>query len=1091
MEKNEDKTTNEIFPILNPIDPENIKTQTSTSIKIKPKIKNEEKVGDYIIKNTIGRGAFGKVKLGIHIPTHKKVAIKILEKSKILENDDLIRVKREFEMLSKFNHPNVIMVTEIFETPTKYYSVMEYCKGGELFNYMVKKVRLTENESSFFFYQLINGLEYIHSLNIVHRDLKPENLLLNQNKILKIIDFGLSNYFGKNDNMELLITPCGSPCYASPEMINGNKYDGYKIDIWASGIILYAMLCGYLPFEGCNDDILFKRIVKCKYCLPKNLSDDSKDLISKILVTDPEKRISIKEIKKHPFYIKGKKLFDKKFENNFQTQITPQNNEIQMTNSISYIADNINSKTSDILNNYNIKIDQNIYKDLNANLNELKRNTTAEINNINLENAEINEIKRNTIADLNNINLENVEIKELNFIKTDINKNNKTLDSKEKDKSHKICLKRKNSKNKTIIVKLDSKIDNKYKSSKKKSKDNKIPKVKTNIQGLPQSILKVSYKNKKRIIKKGTPDQKSVTIRNSNFNSIKNCKTNHKIRKKFPLINNFDFFNNINVYRGNKSDNDLFVIKNFHLIKNNNENKSWIKYKKPKSAKNDIFSNIDLNNSNIKKLNIKNVLNKNIIQKIIRNTNKKANSQKTIQRVFIKKKSNNKLICKMPYNNEIFAINSHHLSNNTDKNINSFNNCYFLSLQSGNISINPSICELFKSENDLGTPKNYSDSINSLRKKKNAKKNFPNIYNIHNNSNLKKNYFWRKKSSKSKDNINQNETEVNLYKYMVFPKTNITNIQNDFHHNYTKTFLESNKTKINKTHNNLLSSGKLDFRKFLKFNDYIKKKCTNSSKRINKEKNINNNSLLIKNSVKNKHNFLESMNGVQFLNQTNDDRGTFNPTKNNEILICNNSSDSSVDNNSKNYRKSKICENSTNSNNCNNIFIQNYFPTLNKKISNYNCNYNTINKKKRNIFYCTTEKHPNKTNLLNNLNCLISHYSNSVDKKHTKYQSMKLSTCKNKLKKSGNQIRVKTEENNIKTGLKNNFNINNKKKDEDILYRHNTINTLTDYNKIKNFHYTVNSKKISGFITRNILENKMKCNKNKTIHYKKINKKKD
>ncbi len=269
------------------------------------------KIGNYIIKRTLGQGTFGKVKLGIYLPTREKVAVKILEKSKIREKDDEIRVKREFEMLTKFNHINVILVTEIFESYDSYYSVMDYCEGGELFNYIVKKRRLSEEESSFFFYQIINGLEYIHSLNICHRDLKPENLLLTKDHILKIIDFGLSNYF--YDKNKLLSTPCGSPSYASPEMVSGKKYNGFKIDIWSSGIVLYAMLCGFLPFEDKDNEILFKKIRKCKLEFPHHISLISKDLIKKILVTNPDKRIGIKDIKKHPFFLKGKTIFNQTF----------------------------------------------------------------------------------------------------------------------------------------------------------------------------------------------------------------------------------------------------------------------------------------------------------------------------------------------------------------------------------------------------------------------------------------------------------------------------------------------------------------------------------------------------------------------------------------------------------------------------------------------------------------------------------------------------------------------------------------------------------------------------------------------------------
>ena len=272
----------------------------------------EYKIGNYLIQQTLGEGTFGKVKLGIYLPNDEKVAIKVLEKDRMTDKDDQIRVKREFDMLSRFNHPNVILVTEIFESIDSYYSVMEYCEGGELFNYIVKKRRLTEKETSFFYFQIINGLEYIHSLGIVHRDLKPENLLLTKDHLLKIIDFGLSNYFEENQT-ELLSTPCGSPCYASPEMVAGKKYDGIKIDVWSTGIILFAMLCGYLPFEDKNNDILFDKILECNLEFPEFLSEESKDLISKILVVDPDKRITIPQIKQHSFFIKGKKLFNDVF----------------------------------------------------------------------------------------------------------------------------------------------------------------------------------------------------------------------------------------------------------------------------------------------------------------------------------------------------------------------------------------------------------------------------------------------------------------------------------------------------------------------------------------------------------------------------------------------------------------------------------------------------------------------------------------------------------------------------------------------------------------------------------------------------------
>ena len=197
-------------------------------------------------------------------------------------------------ILSKLDHKNVIKVYQILDDSNNYLIIMEYCEGGELFNYIVKKGRLSEEEASFFFYQIINGVEYIFSKGIAHRDLKPENLLLSNNNIIKIIDFGLSNYFDGENN---LVTPCGSPCYASPEMVSGNNYNGFNIDIWATGIILFAMVCGYLPFEDPDNDKLFDQILKADLDFPDHVSEICKDLIKKILVTNPKERIKIEQIK--------------------------------------------------------------------------------------------------------------------------------------------------------------------------------------------------------------------------------------------------------------------------------------------------------------------------------------------------------------------------------------------------------------------------------------------------------------------------------------------------------------------------------------------------------------------------------------------------------------------------------------------------------------------------------------------------------------------------------------------------------------------------------------------------------------------------
>ena len=269
--------------------------------------KNE--INNYKYIKTIGEGTFGKVKLALHNLTGEKVAIKILEKNLIKDKNEYNRIEKEIQYLKLFNHPNIIQIYEVIENSSSYFIVMEYAEGGELFNYIVQKEKLSENESSFYFYQIIQGVIEIHKKKICHRDIKPENLLFTHNKILKIIDFGLSSEY---DNY--LTTPCGSPCYASPEMIKGQKYNGLSVDLWACGIILFAMLCGYLPFDDKNNNELFKKIVECKIDYPTKdeviLSEISLDLINKILTPNPKKRIGIEDILAHPFMNYGKKIYN-------------------------------------------------------------------------------------------------------------------------------------------------------------------------------------------------------------------------------------------------------------------------------------------------------------------------------------------------------------------------------------------------------------------------------------------------------------------------------------------------------------------------------------------------------------------------------------------------------------------------------------------------------------------------------------------------------------------------------------------------------------------------------------------------------------
>lgn len=260
-----------------------------------------KRVGNYIIGKTIGEGSFSKVRLGTHVLTNERIALKIIEKSKITEAADIERITREIQILKLLNHPNVIKLYEIVDTPRHVYIVQEYMNNGELFDYIVAKGRLSEKEACRFLCQLLNGLHFLHSRRIVHRDLKPENLLLTAHNDIKIIDFGLSNIFHDT----FMKTCCGSPAYAPPEMIQGKLYSGPSADLWSTGIILYAMLCGCLPFEGSTTQSLYIKILSGEYSTPSYLSQGAKDVLKALLTVNPDDRITIEELITYPWIQKN------------------------------------------------------------------------------------------------------------------------------------------------------------------------------------------------------------------------------------------------------------------------------------------------------------------------------------------------------------------------------------------------------------------------------------------------------------------------------------------------------------------------------------------------------------------------------------------------------------------------------------------------------------------------------------------------------------------------------------------------------------------------------------------------------------------
>ncbi|XP_038892877.1 SNF1-related protein kinase catalytic subunit alpha KIN10-like isoform X1 [Benincasa hispida] len=266
--------------------------------------KYEDKSIEVFLKNyklgkILGVGSTAKVKAARHKLTGHQVAIKILNHRKIAKMGLEQKVRREIKIMKLFKHPHIVQLYEVIETPTDTYVVMEYVKSGELFDYIVEKGRLKEDEARRIFQQIICGVEHCHRNMIVHRDLKPENVLLDSNFNVKVADFGFSNVMYDGHFFK---TSCGSPNYAAPEVISGKLYAGPEVDIWSCGVILYAILCGSLPFDNENILILRQKIKNGVYKLPSYLSAEARNLISSLLIVDPLRRITMPQIRQHPWF---------------------------------------------------------------------------------------------------------------------------------------------------------------------------------------------------------------------------------------------------------------------------------------------------------------------------------------------------------------------------------------------------------------------------------------------------------------------------------------------------------------------------------------------------------------------------------------------------------------------------------------------------------------------------------------------------------------------------------------------------------------------------------------------------------------------
>jgi len=261
-------------------------------------------IGQWIIGECVGKGASGRVRIAKHRRTGQLAAIKILPFHPVVNprtslatqknkyERQRFSIDREIIMMKLMNHPNILRIYDVFEGDKELYLVLEYVEGGELFDFLVNRGKLPPLEALSFFKQIVYGVNYAHTFSIVHRDLKPENILIHSLNppLIKLADWGMAAFAPPALQLD---TSCGSPHYASPEIVKGVKYKGKATDIWSCGVILFALLAGRLPFDDKNLKTLLSKVKAGKYTIPDHIDPLAKDLLTRMLVVDVNSRITV------------------------------------------------------------------------------------------------------------------------------------------------------------------------------------------------------------------------------------------------------------------------------------------------------------------------------------------------------------------------------------------------------------------------------------------------------------------------------------------------------------------------------------------------------------------------------------------------------------------------------------------------------------------------------------------------------------------------------------------------------------------------------------------------------------------------------
>ena len=677
----------------------------------------EIRIGPFKLMNEIGKGKFATVFLGIHEETGQKVSIKQLKKSEL--NTDNLLIK-EINIQKKLFHPYLTQMYCVIEKSDDIYIISEYCSKGDIIKNLLEKGTFDESFSCKIFQQIISSLEYLHKNNICHRDIKPENILLTEKLDAKLTDFGLSRYFKKN---ELLNSSCGSPIYAAPEMLEGKSYDGTKIDIWSLGISLYTMVCGELPFVVDDENdiyILMDKIIKGNYNIPEFLSDECKDLIKNMLVTDPDKRITLEQIKNHKWVNKFNFNYMKSPGINIDECFLPIDiylikdicgkNEIKIRELIRDILDNKhNENTIGYYLKNEIRISQG-----NKSIGDLRPDSEAFLNYINSEKSQKkfweNDIKRvekyyleqildlfnipneiqnkkdeielnnNKLVQKNNLEILNLYIGPLIFIHDIIDEIiNKVISLKNKkiklnnySVSSTSIMEIRNKKNKLLNIKI--------------SKENNLDIKRISSKEINQKSLSINKVNNIELISINNSDIKrsnTVDENNSNKTNIKIIDLGKKRKKNKSEIKNLQInlieneiiindFNKLGLIKNNSQNNPLEEIKNCFIKVDSNNIILKQKRKDNKKSYSQINNkSVDFNQKKIVFANSeqKNREDREAKQNILFSNYKRFKNNENYINTFIKTSFNNGL---KDNSNSIYSINTPKTNNN--KNINKFLN---------------------------------------------------------------------------------------------------------------------------------------------------------------------------------------------------------------------------------------------------------------------------------------------------------------------------------------------------------------------------------------------------------------------------------